>query len=61
VFASHFVWAGGNAAFGMLKLAGLVQTLGTIQDFEWFSKLKSNVTSVEDAECVGCPVMGKNR
>lgn len=41
----------------MSKLALREETEGRIQVFEWFSKLKINVTSVEDAGCSGHPLM----
>lgn len=33
--------------------------MGRIQVFEWFSKLKSGMTSIEDAGCSGHPLTRK--
>lgn len=43
----------------MLKGAFGVQTMERTQDCECFSKFKSDVTSVEDAEHSECPLTSK--
>jgi hypothetical protein len=45
--------------FEMLKVCFGEETMGGKQVFEWFSKFKSSVTSVEDAKCLGCPLTSK--
>jgi hypothetical protein len=38
----------------MMQVAFGEQTVGMTQVCEWFSKFKSNVTAVEDAQHLGC-------
>jgi hypothetical protein len=43
----------------MLKKAFGEQAIGRTQTYEWFVKLKNGMTSVEDAQCSGCPVTAR--
>jgi hypothetical protein len=43
----------------MLKVDFGKQTKRRKQAFEWLSKFKSGVISVEDAKCLACPQMSK--
>jgi hypothetical protein len=43
----------------MLKLVFEKERMSRIQRFEWFLKFKSEMTSVEDAEYLGCPPTSK--
>jgi hypothetical protein len=45
--------------FRMLKLAFGGEMMSRIQTFDWFSKFKSEVTSADDAEYLGCPLTTK--
>ena len=44
--------------FRMLKVAFGEQTVGRTEVFEWFSKSKSSIISVEDKQ-LGCPLLDK--